>query len=184
MPKTEIKFTEALVIAGVPSFIFAVYFLAYVAWIALGLPIDLYLNPWLAALGVLVLALGASIFIWVSKVFPPKSILRSTAYTVLRFARRGRTALIERGPLITSGPYAYTRHPIYLGAWLVAVGLGLLFGFPLIASVFLLFWLNLVIYFEEKELCEIYGREYEEYRRRVPRFIPWKILVKRRFEPG
>lgn len=180
MSGAETKLAEALVIAGVPSFIFAVYFLAYLAWAALGLPMDLYLNPWLSALGVFVLALGASVFVWVSRVFPPKSILKSTAYTILWFARRGKAVPVRRGPLVTSGPYAYTRHPIYLGAWLIALGLGLLFGFPLIASVFLLFWLNLVIHFEEKELCEVYGREYEEYRRRVPRFIPWRVLVKRR----
>ncbi|RLF13680.1 MAG: hypothetical protein DRN06_08265 [Thermoprotei archaeon] len=183
MPETKIKFAEALVIAGVSSFLFAVHLLAYIVWTTLGLPMDLYLNPWLAAISVLVLALGVSILIWVSRVFPPRSILRSTAHTVLRFARRGRAAPVKRGPLITSGPYAYTRHPIYLGAWLIALGLGLLFGFPLIASVFLLFWLNLIIYFEEKELYEIYGREYEEYRRRVPGFIPWRALVKRGFKP-
>ena len=83
--------------------------------------------------------------------------------------------------MVTSSPYAYVRHPIYLGAWLIALGLGLLFGFPLIASVFLLLWLNLVIHFEEKELLEVYGREYKEYRRRVPRFIPWRVLARRKW---
>ena len=53
MPGAETKLAEALVVADVPSLIFAVYFLAYIAWTAPGLPTDLYLNPWLAALGVL-----------------------------------------------------------------------------------------------------------------------------------
>jgi protein-S-isoprenylcysteine O-methyltransferase Ste14 len=71
------------------------------------------------------------------------------------------------------------RHPVYFVVWLITLGLGLLFGFPLIVSVFLLFWFNLVIHFEEKELCEIYGHEYEEYRRRVPKFIPWKVFARK-----
>jgi protein-S-isoprenylcysteine O-methyltransferase Ste14 len=179
MPEIKVKLAEALVIAGVLSFIFTIYFLAYVAWITLGLPIDLYLNPWMAAFGVLTLTFGVSISIWIFRMFSPRSILRSTAYTVLWFTRRGKTTPVKRGPLITSGPYAYMRHPIYFVVWLITLSLGLLFGFPLITSVFLLFWFNLIIHFEEKELCEIYGHEYEEYRRRVPRFIPWRVFVRK-----
>lgn len=178
--ETKVKLAEALVIVGVPSLILTTYLLAYIAWITLGLPMDLYLNPWLATFGILIFTLGATIFMWVSKVFPLRSILRSTAYTILWFMNQRKVTPAKRGPLVTYGPYAYTRHPIYLGVWLISLGLGLLFGFPLIASILLLFWLNLVIHFEEKELCEAYGREYEEYKRRVPRFIPWRVLIKRR----
>lgn len=180
MPRIKLSLAEVLVFVGVPSFIFTIYSLAYIAWITLGLPMDLYMNPWLAIFGFIALTLGVSIFVWTFRMFPPRSILRSTAHTVVWFARRMRVAPAKRSPLVASGPYSYIRHPIYFGAWLIALGLGFLFGFPLIASIFLLFWLNLVIHFEEKELREIYGREYEEYRKRVPRFIPWRIFIRKK----
>jgi protein-S-isoprenylcysteine O-methyltransferase Ste14 len=30
---------------------------------------------------------------------------------------------------------------------------------------------------QEPQLVEIFGDEYEEYRRRVPLFIPWKLFL-------
>jgi len=165
-----------LVVVAVILIVSALCSLSYVAWTALGLPTNLYVNPVLAILGILTLGLGLFIFTWAFKTFPPRDVILSTVHTSLWWlAGRLRTP-VKRGPLITWGAYAYTRNPLYLGAWFMILGLGLLLGFPLIVAAFLAFWFNVVIYFEEKELLKIYGEEYEAYKRRVPKLIPWKLL--------
>jgi protein-S-isoprenylcysteine O-methyltransferase Ste14 len=80
----------------------------------------------------------------------------------------------ERGQLLTEGIYAHIRNPRYL-----EVILGTL-GYALIANhlgTYILFALLLpaiysIVIMEERELRERFGAEYEEYCRRVPRFIP------------
>ena len=76
--------------------------------------------------------------------------------------------------LLTDGIYARMRNPRY-----VEVSLGLLaiaFLTNYLATYLLVLVFSLGIYFlvllEEKELQARFGREYEEYCKRVPRFIP------------
>jgi protein-S-isoprenylcysteine O-methyltransferase Ste14 len=165
-------FAEVFIVILVPSLIIVIYFSAYLTWIALRFPTNLYLNPLFALSGVLVLTTGIFIFMGALKVFPPREVLRSTALSLLSTIKKQRA---EKGSLIKSGAY-YVRHPIYSGALFITFGLGLFFGFPLIAACFLIFWFNLVIHFEEKELIKIYGTEYEEYKENVPKLIPWRII--------
>jgi protein-S-isoprenylcysteine O-methyltransferase Ste14 len=82
--------------------------------------------------------------------------------------------LAKNQALATSGPYAYTRNPLYLGTLLVAaglviasrsVGLGLLF-----AAVFVLIYLP-VIQLEEQHLRSLFP-EYAAYGARVPALWP------------
>lgn len=83
--------------------------------------------------------------------------------------------------LDTSGPYAYTRNPLYLGTFVIALAFGIASGS---------WWLFLLvaiyvgsIYFpvmnvEASVLRQRLGEEYEEYARNVPllfpRLTPWK----------
>jgi protein-S-isoprenylcysteine O-methyltransferase Ste14 len=81
--------------------------------------------------------------------------------------------------LATSGPYAYTRNPLYLGTLLVATGLALacrtvLLG-ALFAGVFLLIYLPAIM-LEEQHLRELFP-EYAEYASRVPVLIPFRRPV-------
>jgi len=40
-----------------------------------------------------------------------------------------------------------------------------------------------VVFFEERNLIEYFGRQYEDYRRRVPMFVPrWKTMFARQRE--
>ncbi len=72
--------------------------------------------------------------------------------------------------LVTSGIYRWMRHPLYISNMLLAVGLALLlkstYAF-LFSIVYSLLFLP-IIYFEEKDLLKKYGKEYEEYRKKVP----------------
>ncbi|MBM4453790.1 MAG: isoprenylcysteine carboxylmethyltransferase family protein [Chloroflexi bacterium] len=77
--------------------------------------------------------------------------------------------------LVTCGIYSRIRHPGYLGLILIYFGLALVFGIAWMlvpASTFtVLTYLTAIK--EERFLLEHFGREYEEYRSRVPwRFIP------------
>jgi protein-S-isoprenylcysteine O-methyltransferase Ste14 len=76
--------------------------------------------------------------------------------------------------LATSGPYAYTRNPLYLGSFLLGLGFAAaarswLVGVVLVA-MFLFIYLP-VICDEEAFLRKTFP-EFEEYARRVPRILP------------
>jgi len=74
--------------------------------------------------------------------------------------------------LTTSGPYAYTRNPLYLGSLILAAGFALAARSPIILG--LLFLMFVVIYVpviagEERYLRQTFP-EYTDYSRHVPRF--------------
>jgi protein-S-isoprenylcysteine O-methyltransferase Ste14 len=82
----------------------------------------------------------------------------------------------ENQPLITSGPYAVSRHPIYTGNLMAELGLGLAFAYwPLIVFTLLLSlpaWHYRTMR-EETMLVEHFGEDYRAYQTRVGRFLPW-----------
>ena len=76
--------------------------------------------------------------------------------------------------LATSGPYAYTRNPLYLGSLLIGVGFAIAarswwIGVALLAMFFAIYLP--VIKNEEAFLREKFP-EFEEYARQVPRMLP------------
>lgn len=76
--------------------------------------------------------------------------------------------------LATSGPYAYTRNPLYLGSLLIGVGFAVMarswwVGIVLVAMFFAIY--VPVIRGEEAFLRQQFP-EFEEYARRVPRMFP------------
>ena len=83
--------------------------------------------------------------------------------------------LVEGHKLITDGPYAYVRNPIYTGMFgmLIATGLAMEHWIATVAAV-IIFAAGLVIRVrtEEKLLRAAFKQEFEEYARRVPAVIP------------
>jgi protein-S-isoprenylcysteine O-methyltransferase Ste14 len=79
--------------------------------------------------------------------------------------------------LITSGPYALVRHPIYTGLLLAIVGCALARGewrgLLAIALVFVVLWRKLKL--EEKWMRVQFGESYETYSRKVPALVPFII---------
>jgi len=74
-----------------------------------------------------------------------------------------------------TGPYALCRHPLYTGHFLITCGFLLIGNQPAIAVAGLLvFWLIFLptMQREERELQQVFGREYANYMQQVPRFIP------------
>ena len=76
--------------------------------------------------------------------------------------------------LITAGIYSRMRHPRYVQVILYFWGYALIANYPAAYAVAAL-WLPgvyVIARLEEKELRDRYGAAYEEYCRRVPRFLP------------
>jgi protein-S-isoprenylcysteine O-methyltransferase Ste14 len=76
--------------------------------------------------------------------------------------------------LVTTGIYSRTRNPVYLAFMLIIVGVALLFP-----GLLTLMWLVIgimVLYglakLEERDLENVYGNEYLDYKRSVPLFLP------------
>lgn len=80
----------------------------------------------------------------------------------------------DRGRLLTEGIYARTRNPRYLEFVVLVFAY---VAFANYAGTWVLFVLafpalHLVVLLEERELRDRFGTEYEEYCRRVPRYLP------------
>jgi protein-S-isoprenylcysteine O-methyltransferase Ste14 len=76
--------------------------------------------------------------------------------------------------LATTGPYAHTRNPLYLGSIIIAAGFAVAAQRWIILAVLLVMFVAIylpVIRAEEKFLWERFP-EFVEYERRVPRLIP------------
>lgn len=86
-----------------------------------------------------------------------------------------RARLVEGHQLITTGPYAYIRNPIYTGmlGMLIATGLAMEHWTGLIIAV-VIFVAGMVVRVrsEEKLLRVQFGEEFEQYARRVPAVLP------------
>lgn len=77
--------------------------------------------------------------------------------------------------LIRRGPYSVVRHPIYASMLLMFVSTALIVSNWIafcIALVFFLVGIETRVRIEEGLLIAHFGNEYEEYRRRVPAYIP------------
>jgi len=77
--------------------------------------------------------------------------------------------------LATSGPYAFTRNPLYLGSMLLAAGFSVAshsWISSALLAVYLAVFYPVVIRREQTELESLYGAAFLEYASRVPAFWP------------
>ncbi|MBN1216186.1 MAG: isoprenylcysteine carboxylmethyltransferase family protein [Candidatus Lokiarchaeota archaeon] len=79
--------------------------------------------------------------------------------------------------IIDYGIYSYIRHPQYLGGILAHIGISILLSafYSLISSPIIIFIIYIEIRKEEKELTIDFGDVYNNYRKKVSMFIPFKI---------
>src|SRR5712692_3390831 len=91
--------------------------------------------------------------------------------------RRSNTSIVPIRPaeaLVLSGPYRYTRNPMYVSLALLTIGCGVLLAtwWPVILLVpTLAIVQQFVILPEERYLRRRFGTEYEAYARRVRRWL-------------
>lgn len=136
--------------------------------LVLGIILELLLHWWMPVARIIpmritgILIIGLGIFLMVTGV---RTILRHKTDI-----RPGGTP----STLVTSGPYQYTRNPIYLGNVTILLGVAVLLGSltPFIAiPLYLLIVATIIIPFEERRLAAIFGTDYEHYRQRVRRWL-------------
>jgi len=94
------------------------------------------------------------------------------------FAVRGKGTPLPLDPpkkLVVEGPYQVVRNPMYWGVASVIFGEAAIFHSLALAELAVAFFVgvNLFVFlYEEPELRRKFGAEYEEYCRRVPRWLP------------
>lgn len=105
--------------------------------------------------------------------------LFGTRQVWLYFKGKDYTPLPFRTPLA----YAWVRHPLYLG-WALAFWATptMTVGHLLFAGV-LTAYMAIAAVVEERDLVEVYGQTYEDYRRRVAMFVPGLARVRRSPQP-
>lgn len=105
--------------------------------------------------------------------------------TVRLFLKKGLGTPAPWAPprkLVLEGPYLYVRNPMISGVLFMLMAEVILFMNDALSVWFFIFLLVNVIYipvWEEPGLLKRFGKEYEEYARNVPRWIPrlspWEI---------
>jgi protein-S-isoprenylcysteine O-methyltransferase Ste14 len=113
------------------------------------------------AAGAAALAAGSALNVW-----------------ALRERRRrttGEFQLEQPQSLVTTGPYALSRHPMYVGWWLIHLGVGVMRGSAWMAATLpgAVLVEHLGVLAEERALDREFGAEFAEYRGRVPRYLAW-----------
>lgn len=107
-------------------------------------------------------------------------------YLQYRLAGRYRTRLGGGGPgmsnpperLVTTGVYGLTRNPMYLGHQIFLAGLALVTRSPLAAVLFAVHlpWFDARARHDEAAMRVRFGTDYERYCRRVPRWLPRRLV--------
>jgi len=117
----------------------------------------------------------AVLYLWLASPCPP-AIVAGSIVIAAGFAVRAIASgqLKKNEELAVSGPYSYTRNPLYFGSILIAVGFA-------IAARSVWIWVLLVVLFaliyvpvirgEEAYLRSVFP-EFESYSLRVPRLLP------------
>ena len=139
-------------------------------WYALAVLIGVLLDrrwPLPIATGPVTTIAGALFLVgWMAIAFP----------SIGRF-RRSKTSIVPIRPaeaLVLSGPYHYTRNPMYVSLALLTIACGLFLAtwWPLVLLVpTLAIVQQLVILPEERYLRRRFGTDYEAYTRRVRRWL-------------
>jgi len=128
----------------------------------------LFLTPLNLIISIPVLLLGLFLILWSSFLFAK--------------ARGTPVPLSPPTKLVNSGPYAFIRNPIVLGYILIFLGIGFFLQSISLALIITPFYFLLLIleikFIEEPELENRLGKEYLEYKERVPMFIP-RLNIKR-----
>ena len=124
------------------------------------IPTRIVIFPPYSYVGAGVMLLGLGLMMWAAKEFREKGT---------GFQLKGGGAA-----LVTSGPFGFSRNPMYLGIMIWLLGFAALLGslgvfiFPIIIFLLAQF---ILIPIEEKRMEQTFGEQYHEYKRRVRRWV-------------
>jgi protein-S-isoprenylcysteine O-methyltransferase Ste14 len=124
------------------------------------IPVKIVIAKPYSYLGAVLMLLGLALMAWASMLF-----------------RKAGTSFQLRGGgsvLVTSGPFRFSRNPMYLGMLIWLIGLAVLLGSLIVFLFPILFFLLanfLVIPLEEKDMERTLGERFIEYKRHVRRWL-------------
>lgn len=118
----------------------------------------------------------AAVVLWLARP-SPRSILAGAAVGSLGLWLRASAAghLHKQEILTVTGPYAYTRNPLYLGSLILLVGAAIAarsWASALILLCYFAVFYSYVMRREERELFQHHGEAFRDYARTVPLFLP------------
>ena len=126
--------------------------------------LDQYLNIYkfkpLIFLGMIIIISGMIIRVWASIEFSKNKV------EILEMNNHPK--------LVISGPFKFSRNTLYIGIILVSFGFVLLAGSVLglfLITIFFIFWNLLIKYKEEPDLKKQFGKEFDDYKLKVNRWI-------------
>ncbi len=123
----------------------------------------------------------AALFIVLSKP-SPRTLAVGGAVALVGLAIRAWASghIRKNSQLAVSGPYAYTRNPLYLGSFVLGIGFTVAASsswwlLALLGSVFAALFLGIylpVMRVEAETLVQLFGEEYKAYAEAVPLLLP------------
>jgi len=118
----------------------------------------------------------AIVVLWLARPTPQSIAVGALVGAMGLFLRAYAAGYLHKKETLTmTGPYAYTRNPLYLGSAILALGVGIAtrswFSATILLCYFTLFY-SIVMKREERELRKIHGAAFDAYARAVPLFFP------------
>jgi len=145
----------------------ALFFICLVLYVLVLPPSDLFEGTWMDtlvdALGIGSLMLGGFLRIW----------------AVSHVGKCTRSRRLKARFLVTTGPYVYIRHPIYVGNFFIGSGMVILSEAFILLPVFLVlftFQYRSIVAAEEEFLAAKFEGEFTRYAQLVPKYMPRTVL--------
>jgi protein-S-isoprenylcysteine O-methyltransferase Ste14 len=104
-------------------------------------------------------------------------LVRLTVIGLQYITRGGQNRRIWANTLVQGGVFSHCRNPLYLGNFLILIGLAIVhngWAMYLLALPFFVFAYSALVRSEEEYLAERFGEAYHAYAARVPRW--WPVL--------
>jgi protein-S-isoprenylcysteine O-methyltransferase Ste14 len=153
-----------------PLWIFVILFLLLYGSLSAGLT-RIFKLPWRMPIpstvglvaGIILLAFGFGWMVWAIR-----------SLTVRRAFGKELFKSAAESTLVTTGPYAYSRNPLYFSAIVLFLGWFFVSRWTPLAIMTVLFLVHiiLVVKWEERELTQRLGDQYRNYKQRTPFLIP------------
>ena len=117
-----------------------------------------------------------NIWVWIFRIAGGIAIILGIVIWFIGAMRSGMDENITDNKLKTDGIYSWVRNPMYTGCWFIMIGTSFMWHNYWMLPMILIDWVIFTIVLkntEEKWLLDVYGKDYEEYKKRVNRCIPW-----------
>jgi protein-S-isoprenylcysteine O-methyltransferase Ste14 len=131
-----------------------------------------WIQRWRVPLGFL----SAAVFILFARPRPATLVAGAAVSLIGVLLRAWASGHIRKNDaLAISGPYAYTRNPLYLGSFILGLGFTIGAGRWWLAILFALLFLGIylpVMRVESVTLAQLFGGSFQAYAKEVPLFLP------------